>query len=59
MKKGKMAHCFSTHSIIHSIIGLGVGIFLVGLLPTLGSNAVITGLVILVVGIVLDMVMVK
>jgi hypothetical protein len=59
MKKGKLAHCFSTHSVIHSIAGLGVGILLVGLLPTLATNALVTGLVIVVVGIVLDMVLVK
>jgi hypothetical protein len=59
MKKGKLAQCFTTHAVLHYIVGVGLGLLLVGLLPTLAVNALLTGLVIVVVGVVLEMVMVK
>jgi hypothetical protein len=50
---GKMKDCFTAHSMMHSLIGLGLGVFLVSLIPGLAMAWL--GLVLIVVGIVWDM----
>lgn len=48
----KMQACFSGHVIMHSLFGLGLGILLVSLIPSLDSA--VLGLIIMVVAIILD-----
>ena len=50
----KMKSCFTPHSMMHSLVGLGVGLFLAGLIPGLAINGVWLGLVIIVVAVFLD-----
>lgn len=48
----KMQECFTPHSMMHSLFGLGLGITLVNLIPSL--NMLWLGVVLMVVAIVLD-----
>ncbi len=48
----KMKECFTPHAMMHSLVGLGLGILAVNFFPAL--NSVMIGLVVVVVGIVLD-----
>ncbi len=50
----KMKECFSTHSMIHSLSGLGIGLILVGLIPVLGQYALVLGIVALVFSVIWD-----
>lgn len=50
----KFKECMKPHYIAHSISGLGVGLILVGLIPSLAGSAMVIGVVALVVGIVYD-----
>ncbi len=49
----KMKECFTPHAMMHSLMGLGLGILLVNLIP--GLNIAWLGITIVVVAIVLDM----
>lgn len=49
----KMKECFTPHSMMHSLIGLGIGITLVSLIPGLGMLWL--GVLIIIVAVVLDM----
>jgi len=49
----KMKDCFTPHSMTHSLTGAGVGIIVANLIPSI--NSLMAGLIILVIGIVLDM----
>lgn len=49
MKNVNPSDCFKKHPMQHTLLGLGLGILLVGLIPDLGVNAVIIGLVVAVV----------
>ena len=49
----KMKECFQPHVMMHSLVGLGLGVFLVSLVPGLGLWWLGLGLVLLAV--VLDM----
>ncbi|HSX40112.1 MAG TPA: hypothetical protein VLF68_00715 [Candidatus Saccharimonadales bacterium] len=48
-----MKSCFTGHVIMHSLFGLGLGIFLTALIPSL--SMLWLGLVLMVVAIVFDM----
>ncbi len=48
----KMKECFKPHALMHSLVGLGLGIVLVSLVPSL--NNLWLGVAIVVVGGVLD-----
>lgn len=48
----KMKACMTTHVMMHSLFGLGLGIFLASLIPAL--SIVWLGLVIMIVAIVID-----
>ncbi len=50
----KMKECMKPHALMHSLAGLGVGLILVSLIPALVANALMLGLVVLVVAIVGD-----
>lgn len=49
----KMKACFTPHAMMHSLFGIGLGIVLVNIIPSL--NSLWLGVVIAVVAIVLDM----
>jgi len=49
----KMKECFTPHALMHSLFGLGLGIFLVSLMPVLAIMWL--GIGCMVVAIVLDM----
>jgi len=49
----KMKGCFTSHTIMHSLIGLGLGFFLAGLVNSLAS--IWLGLLLIVIGVVWDM----
>lgn len=48
----KMKDCFTPHAMMHSLFGLGLGLLLAALIPSLAM--VWLGLVLMVVAIVLD-----
>jgi len=48
----KMKSCFTPHTLMHSLFGLGLGIILVNFVPSL--NSLWIGVVLVVVAIVLD-----
>ena len=49
----KMKECFTPHAMMHNLMGVGVGLILAALMPSLGT--VMVGLVVIVVAAVLDM----
>ena len=51
MKNVKMNECFKKHPMLHSLAGLGVGLILVSLFPGLVANALMLGVVAIVVAI--------
>jgi hypothetical protein len=44
--ESKMMECFTPHALMHSLMGLGLGLFLAALVPGLAS---------IILGVVLDM----
>ena len=50
----KMKQCMKPHALAHSVSGLGVGLILVALIPSLTANALTLGIIVLVAGIVFD-----
>ncbi|MBI3397526.1 hypothetical protein HY045_03560 [Candidatus Woesebacteria bacterium] len=48
-----MKECFTPHVMMHSLFGLGLGLLLVALIPSLGSA--LLGLALIAVSVVLDM----
>ncbi len=57
--KMDMKGCFTSHALLHSLAGLGVGLILVSLMPSLVANALMLGVVAIVVAIVGDMMVKK
>lgn len=47
--------CMKPHGLAHLVTGAGVGILILGLVPTLAANAVVIGIIVAVVGIVYDL----
>ena len=54
-----MKECMKPHPLLHSLMGIGLGLVLVSLFPTLVSNALTWGVVLIVVAFVLEMMMGK
>jgi len=54
-----MKECTKPHALLHSLMGIGLGLVLVSLFPTLVSNALIFGIVLIIVAFVLEMMMGK
>lgn len=52
-KNDKMKECFAPHTMMHSLFGLGLGVFIVSLFPSLGMWWL--GVVLMVVATVWDM----
>ena len=50
----KIKACTSPHALMHSLAGLGIGLILVALVPALVTNALVLGIVALVVAVVGD-----
>lgn len=50
----KMKECMKPHALAHLVSGAGVMLILVALLPTLASNALILGVIILAIGVGYD-----
>jgi len=48
----KLKECLKPHAVMHSLFGLGLGIFLVALVPAL--NNALLGFIIMVVAVVVD-----
>jgi hypothetical protein len=49
----KMKECFTPHAMSHTLLGVGLGLVLVSLLPSLGNLTL--GVVLVVTSLVLDM----
>ena len=49
----KMKECFTPHAMMHSLMGLGLGLILAALVPSIAT--ILIGGVIVLVAIVLDM----
>lgn len=51
--------CFTPHALLHNLMGLGIGLILVALMPTLVANALMLGILAVVAAMVLDATVVK
>lgn len=51
--------CFKQHPTTHTVFGIGLGLVLVGLVPVLGTNALILGVVVALGALAYDNFMVK
>ena len=51
MKNVDMKECFKKHPMLHMLTGIGVGLLVIGLVPALAANAVMIGIILVVVGI--------
>lgn len=51
-----MKECMKPHSLAHLVTGAGLGLLLIALVPALGANALILGVVLAVAGIAWDFV---
>lgn len=54
-----MKECMKPHPLLHSLMGIGLGLVLVSLFPTLVSNALTWGVVLIIVAFILEMMMGK
>lgn len=54
-----LKRCFTTHALLHNLFGIGLGLVLVALVPTLVSNALVLGVVVIVVFMAADAFLVK
>lgn len=57
MKNVDMKECFKKHPMLHLLAGLGVGLILIALVPSLVSNALMLGVVAVVAAIGLEYVL--
>lgn len=54
-----MKACTQPHALLHSLTGIGLGLILVALMPSLVANALMLGVVAVVVGVVGEMMVKK
>ncbi len=54
-----LKECTKPHQVTHTVFGVGLGVLLVGLFPTLGAQAVVVGVVVAVAALAYDYFMVK
>ncbi|MDO8487078.1 MAG: hypothetical protein Q7S45_02195 [Candidatus Curtissbacteria bacterium] len=54
-----MKACTQPHALLHSLTGIGLGLILVALVPSLVANALMFGVVVVVVGVVGEMMVKK
>lgn len=57
--KMDLKRCFTTHALLHNLLGIGIGFVLVALVPALVANALVLGVVVIVVALVADAFSVK
>lgn len=57
--KMDLKRCFTTHALLHNLLGIGLGLVLVGLVPTLVTSALVWGVVAIVVAMAADAFLVK
>ena len=50
-----MKACTQPHALAHMVTGLGVGLLVVGLVPTLAASGVVLGIIVIVLGVLFDM----
>ncbi len=46
--KYSMKDCMAPHALLHSLAGLGVGLILVSFMPSLASNGLMVGIIVIV-----------
>ncbi|MDP2632986.1 MAG: hypothetical protein Q8P25_04680 [Candidatus Curtissbacteria bacterium] len=51
--------CMTPHVLLHNLFGIGIGLILVAFVPSLGANAIMFGIVVVVAAFVLDAAVVK
>lgn len=49
-----LQECFTPHSLVHVLMGVGVGLIILSFVPSLMSNALVLGVLIVVVGFLAD-----
>lgn len=49
-----MKECMKPHALAHSVSGAGVALIVVSFWPTLAENAMMAGVIVLVVGVLFD-----
>ncbi len=54
-----MKECMKPHPLLHSLMGIGLGLILVSLVPSLVSNALTFGIILVIVAFVAEMMMGK
>ena len=54
-----MKECLKPHPLLHSVAGLGLGLFLAGVIPGLASSGLLLGLLLIVIGVGGEFVMKK
>lgn len=57
--KMDLKRCFTTHALLHNLLGIGLGLVLVALIPALVSNALVLGIIAVVVAMAADAFLVK
>ena len=51
--------CFTPHALLHNLFGIGIGLILISIMPGLVANAMMLGIVVVVVALFLDATVVK
>jgi len=54
-----MKECMKPHPLLHSLMGIGLGLVLVSLVPSLVANALTFGVILVIVAFVAEMMMGK
>lgn len=57
--KMDLKRCFTTHTLLHNLLGVGIGLILVALVPAFLANALVLGVLAVVVALAADAFMVK
>lgn len=48
----KMEECLKPHALLHTVTGVGLGLLLVAVMPSVVENAVMVGVVLVVAGVI-------
>lgn len=49
-----LEECFTPHSLVHVLMGVGVGLIVVSFVPSLMNNALLLGVAVVVIGFLAD-----
>lgn len=55
----KIKECMKPHPLLHSLSGIGLGLVLVGLVPALAANALVFGIILVVLAVAGEFVFLK